>query len=221
MAATLDDIIGAAGLGDTLLEITLPFPAVACGRARMSRNGHMYTPEKTRKYQSKVTKHCRKALDDAGLALLMCPCRVDIVATFAVPKSWTPAKRYLALAGCLHPKKGDWDNIAKSICDAMNGVVYYDDRLVQSGSVKVQYGNADEVSVVITKMGLTDYELQAATEAARAICGSNRSGGGCAPVGGNGRAGVPVQPGQKPTRRKRTSKGNHRRRTDQAVVQPN
>lgn len=220
MTATLDDIIGAAGLGDTLLSIKLPFPAEACGRARMSRGGHMYTPAKTRTYQARVTEYCRKALNDSGLAVLVCPCCVDIVATFSVPKSWPAAKRQLALAGYIHPRKGDWDNIAKSICDAMNGVVYYDDRLVQSGSVKVQYGNADEVSVVITKMGLTDYELQAATEAARTIRSSNRPGGGRTPVGGDGRTCVSVQPGQKSPRRKRASKGNHRRNNNPTVVQP-
>lgn len=70
------------------------------------------------------------------------PVRVSIVAIFARPKSATkkrgPNRRYPCT------KKPDWDNIAKSICDALNGVAYRDDAQVAEGRVERWIAAADE-----------------------------------------------------------------------------
>ena len=52
-----------------------------------------------------------------------------------------------SLAGMPHTSKPDGDNLEKAVLDAMNGVVYHDDRLVwQSARVKV-YGAENSVFV--------------------------------------------------------------------------
>jgi len=51
-----------------------------------------------------------------------------ISARFPIPKSTTKRDRQLIMEGKLLPtKKPDGDNIAKVICDALNGVAYEDD----------------------------------------------------------------------------------------------
>lgn len=50
--------------------------------------------------------------------------------------------------------KPDWDNIAKNICDALNGVVYPDDKAIVTGSVKKVYsdlGDCVTVDIYATK----------------------------------------------------------------------
>jgi Holliday junction resolvase RusA-like endonuclease len=45
-------------------------------------------------------------------------------------------------------KRDDWDNLAKSVCDAINGVVYVDDSQIVGGTVRKFYGRAGEAAHV-------------------------------------------------------------------------
>lgn len=45
-------------------------------------------------------------------------------------------------------KRDDWDNLAKSICDALNGVTYVDDSQIVGGTVRKFYGRVGEVAHV-------------------------------------------------------------------------
>lgn len=55
------------------------------------------------------------------------PVRVKITACFSIPKSASKKRRAMMIAGDIVPtKKPDFDNIQKIICDALNGVVYYE-----------------------------------------------------------------------------------------------
>ena len=59
------------------------------------------------------------------------PAAVRIEAVYGIPKSYSKKKRERALNGELAPtKKPDADNIAKVVCDALNGVAYVDDTQV-------------------------------------------------------------------------------------------
>jgi Holliday junction resolvase RusA-like endonuclease len=44
--------------------------------------------------------------------------------------------------------RDDWDNLAKSVCDAINGVCYLDDSQIVGGTVRKFYGRVGEVAHV-------------------------------------------------------------------------
>lgn len=59
------------------------------------------------------------------------PVEVRIKAFFEIPKKWSKKKKQLAREGKIWPTvKYDADNLAKAICDALNGLAYIDDKQV-------------------------------------------------------------------------------------------
>ena len=49
-------------------------------------------------------------------------------------------------------KKPDWDNIAKVICDALNGIAWVDDSQIVSGTVAKYYAEESKVLVFIKEL---------------------------------------------------------------------
>lgn len=75
---------------------------------------------------------------------------MEITAFFDIPKSFSKKRIEEALEGCISPlKKPDADNIAKIICDALNGVAYKDDTQVVELRVRKIYAAEPSVSVLI------------------------------------------------------------------------
>jgi Holliday junction resolvase RusA-like endonuclease len=67
-----------------------------------------------------------------------------------VPKSWSSRKQAQALAGLIRPTtKPDWDNLGKTAADALNEVVYLDDKQVVDGSVHKFYSDRPRLVVTI------------------------------------------------------------------------
>lgn len=67
-----------------------------------------------------------------------------------IPKSFSKKKYKQALAGEIRPiVKPDCDNIAKNINDALNGIVYPDDKQIVCLTVNKYYSNQEFVKVVI------------------------------------------------------------------------
>lgn len=78
------------------------------------------------------------------------PLRVEIIAFFDIPKSFSQKRVREALGGGISPlKKPDADNIAKIICDALNGVAYKDDTQIVELRVRKIYAAEPSVSVLI------------------------------------------------------------------------
>lgn len=97
-----------------------------------------YSDTATKSYEGDL----RAAADDAmdGRRLLDGPVLVKILAIFPVPGSWSRRKRADAIEGLVRPTvKPDWDNIAK-LTDALNGVVWADDKQVVTAAVRKVYG---------------------------------------------------------------------------------
>jgi Holliday junction resolvase RusA-like endonuclease len=87
-------------------------------------------------YQRDIARYARRAKDAAGATgLIRGGVRLAVVARIAVPKSYAKAKRADCLAGRILPiLKPDFDNIAKSVADALTGVLWVDDKQVVAGS---------------------------------------------------------------------------------------
>ena len=118
---------------------------VAKGRPRFSTRGKFpvaYTPEKTKTYETEVGMMAKAAL--GASEALEGALEAFIYVTFPVPPSYSKKRTEACLSGLERPtKKPDWDNVAKSICDAINGIVYMDDtQIVDAHVTKVYAANA-------------------------------------------------------------------------------
>ena len=87
----------------------------------------------------------------AGREPLKTPLRVMIEATMSIPLSWSKAKRQAALNGDVYPSRPDVDNIAKTVLDGMNGVVYEDDAQVTHLKVNKKYAQEGSVTVWLSE----------------------------------------------------------------------
>lgn len=74
------------------------------------------------------------------------PVKVEIVATFAIPASWSKRKKAEALHRP-HCQKPDGDNLAKCCLDALNRIAWADDGQVYSIAVSKHWGLADQTVI--------------------------------------------------------------------------
>lgn len=109
------------------------------------------TPENTVLYENLVKQSfVQQAREDARWFNKE-PLAVYITAFYPIPASTTKKDRQLICTGRLFPtKKPDADNIAKVICDALNGVAYGDDtQIIKLSIVKVYTEKHPRVQVYI------------------------------------------------------------------------
>lgn len=126
------------------------------GRPRFSTVcGHVKTrtPENTVLYENLVKTEYRQQVgkkfpDDAMLDF-------RVMAFYSVPKSVSKKKRAAMLEHRIRPtKKPDWDNIGKTVCDALNGIAYRDDAQVVDSMVRKFYSENPRVEVSIADIPL-------------------------------------------------------------------
>jgi Holliday junction resolvase RusA-like endonuclease len=128
-----------------VLTFEVPGDPHGKGRPKFARRGNFvqtYTDKKTASYEDLVKFYANIAMVD--LDPLQGAVAVYIYIKLAVPKSYSKKRTEACLSGLERPtKKPDWDNVAKSICDAMNGIVYMDDtQIVDAHVTKVYAANA-------------------------------------------------------------------------------
>lgn len=150
--------------GVKVIKFTVPGQPQGKARARTFYNGNMgrmqsVTPEKTVLYENLI-KSCyeKKAEEDMIEGFFNGePVRMSIEAVFDIPKSKSKKVKAQMYTGAILPtKKPDADNIAKVVCDALNGVAYKDDTQVCSLTVIKRYTTAEEngpgVEISISKL---------------------------------------------------------------------
>ena len=127
-------------------------------RVRVTRSGHAYTPNDTTTYEGIVRSEYQTQVGDVPPYLG--PVMVNIRAYCEIPKSWSKKKQHQAQLSQIRPtKKPDCDNIAKMICDALNGLAYKDDAQVAILGVYKDYvgeGEVPHVDVSIHEMNLEE-----------------------------------------------------------------
>ena len=125
------------------ISFVIPGPPQGKARPRVIRTksgkSMSYTPDKTVAYEELVRQRYMAAVDGIaveGAAALI----VTIIAYYPVPSSASKRRRADMLAGYERPtKKSDCDNIAKIICDALNGIAYRDDAQIVEARVSKRY----------------------------------------------------------------------------------
>ena len=139
-------------------HIVIPGAPQGKERPHVTRRGHAFTPEKTKEYERHV-RDCYEARYPLSEPLRG-PVKAFIRATYPVPtqkgkrrlKKQEKLDRY---ANRIHPtEKPDLDNVAKAVCDALNGLAYEDDAQIYVLEITKNYVSheEDECKVVVTLM---------------------------------------------------------------------
>ena len=128
-----------------MIYFRIPGKAEGKGRPRFMKNGHTYTPDKTRNYEELVrtlykAKYKGEPTDE--------PVTVTINIYTTPAKSLSKKKRAELLKQS-PMKKPDLDNVAKIILDALNKVAWQDDTQVVSLKVHRAWSNEEYVCVTI------------------------------------------------------------------------
>lgn len=106
-----------------------------------------YTPKETVDYEIKVKN---SYLEQSNQTYNNEPICVLIKAFYEVPKSYSFKKKFDCISGKIRPTtKPDNDNIAKIILDALNGLVFSDDKQVVDLYVEKCYSLEPRVRVII------------------------------------------------------------------------
>jgi Holliday junction resolvase RusA-like endonuclease len=146
------------------IELCIPGPPVPKQRARAGAGGKFYTPEPTVAW----AKHARSC---ANAAVLQAGWRRPLAGAVEVTA--------IVVAPDHRPR--DLDNTAgKALCDALNGVVWYDDRQVtRTDHVKAMDKDAPGIYVAICALDSWDdptvSDVPVAPDKRSAVCGWGRS----------------------------------------------
>ena len=134
-------------------EFTIYGNPAGKGRPRFStRGGHITTrtPQETVLYENLVRTEYRAQTGGIKFPDGKPVC-VEITAYYDIPQSVSKKERKAMLDGVLRPvKKPDADNIAKIICDSLNGIAYHDDAQIAELVVWKFYAELPKVEVCIT-----------------------------------------------------------------------
>jgi Holliday junction resolvase RusA-like endonuclease len=116
-------------------------------RARVLKTGHSYTPD------NGIVAY-RKAIAASAIAAGATPAEeapltiiLDFV--FVRPKSHFKPNGELNPRTALKKPPGDWDNYAKGVQDALNGIAYVDDSQIGKGIAEMTYGTEARTTVRI------------------------------------------------------------------------
>ena len=124
---------------------------VGKGRPRFTSRGpfvRTYTPKKTMDYEDVVRETARLAMGETKP--LETAVTIYLYIRMPIPASYSKARTKDCLMGVeKHTKKPDWDNVAKAITDALNGIVYVDDCQIVSAHIKKLYGADPCVDVLV------------------------------------------------------------------------
>lgn len=125
-------------------EIFIPMKTKACERSRSTKSGFHYTPKETRSAKAIISHYVSEFLQSKGLPIAGIGCfQVEIIAYRSKPKTFFEGQKCIS--------GGDWDNHGKTIGDALNGVVWQDDRMIVDGRCKREYG--DEIGYFLRVKG--------------------------------------------------------------------
>ena len=131
------------------VDFIVPGSPIGKGRPRFARRGNFvqaYTPEKTASYENLVKLKAMEAMQ--GRPPIDGPVSMELSLFIAPPASWSKRKTAEAIYGSLMPtSKPDIDNVLKGICDAMNEIVFRDDKQVCDVRIIKRYGQVAEARI--------------------------------------------------------------------------
>jgi Holliday junction resolvase RusA-like endonuclease len=134
-----------------MLQFHIDAEPVPKGRPKFSQVGgfmRAYTPKKTSDYESIVRATAQQAMGPTDL--LETAVGVYLYIRLPIPQSHSKKRKEACLSGQEKPiKKPDIDNLAKSVLDGMNGVIWKDDSQIVSLHVTKVYSSGSGVDVLV------------------------------------------------------------------------
>lgn len=132
-----------------MIKFTVPETPIAKARPRVTRHG-TYTPKKTKDYEQLVQICCRNKYKDKPLEG---PIRIDINLFMLIPKRTSKVRIRRKISKEILPtKQPDWDNMAKSITDALNGLAYKDDKQIVEAHIYKYFSDDPRAEVEISQI---------------------------------------------------------------------
>lgn len=134
------------------IRVVIPGPPFSQPRPKaraFAGHAQVYEPKEAKNWKGSAQVHMQEALRRVGLAtpaFTEGPLEAFVFAVFPCPKSDYRKRDPIARRPYIGLK--DWDNIGKATCDAANGVLYLDDRLIARGTVECWVGAQGEVPYV-------------------------------------------------------------------------
>ena len=120
------------------------------GRPRFSKVGgfmRSYTPKKTSDYEIEVRTQAQAVMTREPLET---PLAVYLYFRLPIPRSHSKKRQEACLNGSERPiKKPDIDNLAKSVLDGLNGVVWHDDSQIVSLHLTKVYARNPGIDLLI------------------------------------------------------------------------
>ena len=135
-----------------MIAFIVPGTPVGKGRPRMTRSGHVYTPEATASYERMIATICRSAFGPREP--LSGPVRVEICIDKKIPASKTKRiKEQMRERKTRPTTKPDLDNVIKTVLDGCNGIAYLDDKQVVELNCTAYYAEEPRIYVKISEVG--------------------------------------------------------------------
>ena len=140
--------------GVSMIYFKLNGEPVGKGRPKITTRGkfaHAYTPKKTKEFEEAIkfefmSTNCERM----PVYPKNVPIKIEMEFGFEVPKSYSKKKRELCLSGHIqHTKRPDADNVAKAVCDALNGLAFEDDSQIVCMQLEKLYAEESYVEVRI------------------------------------------------------------------------
>lgn len=124
----------------------IPGTPVPKGRPRFG-NGHTYTPQKTRDFETLCAYSYR------GDKPLEGTLTVELTFYMPIPQSATLRAQRAMRTGLIRPaKKPDIDNIVKAVLDGLNGVAWLDDKQIVELKASKHYSDDPRTEVFIQEI---------------------------------------------------------------------
>ena len=117
-------------------------------RPRSGKHGVFYV-----KGAKNNRKYFEKYLINKEVTFINTPTIFKCKTYFPIPSSMTKVEKILAEEGYIRPiSKPDWDNLAKTYCDMIQGFTIYDDAIIIHGETEKYYSTKPRIEITLRWM---------------------------------------------------------------------
>lgn len=136
-------------------SLTIPGEPIAKARPRMTKSGHVYTPQRTVDYERWVQT---LFVEEYGSPKLEGAILLQLDLYFGIPKSRSKGTRERMRQGLERPcKRPDLDNCLKAVSDALNGIAYRDDSQIVGAVIQKFWADEPRAVVTIEELDLEEH----------------------------------------------------------------
>lgn len=132
------------------VEFTVQGEPMPAPRPRFTSFGHTYMPSNYTERKETIAELAKKSMQ--GYEPMQGELEMVLIFAMKPPKSLKKTDVYLCMCGEKRPvKRGDIDNLSKTIMDSLNGIAYKDDsQVVTLKSTKI-YANGEPYTKIVVK----------------------------------------------------------------------